>query len=947
MGNKRKAGRSVIEEPQRTSDPGPYLAGIIAEDSRELYRTLAEAARDMIYIIGRDGTVLYVNSFAARAFGKSPDEIIGKNRNELFPKDVADVQEKKLGYVFEKGEPLFTDDVTVFFDHEIWQNTHLVPIKDEKGNVSAIIGVSRDITERKHMEQELREVEERLNQMAESINEVFFIGSSDWKNAYFISPAYEKIFGLPLKNAYEDPLSWFRVVHPEDIDRIVSAITKEAKGDFSDTGPTEFRIVRPDGALRWLSSRSYPVKNKNGEIYRVAGIVEDITGRKQSEKFLRQSQFFIEKAADMAIWIAPDSTIVYVNEAACKTFGYDREEFLRRKTLDTNPAFDETSWGEHWKELKKRGSFTFEAPLRKKDGSMFPAEITANYLVYEGEEYNCSYVRDITDRKRSEEALRDSELRFRQLADRSPMPMAMYDSGENVTYLNDKFTKTFGYTLKEIPQLKSWWPLAFPAEGYRQDVMGRWNKNVEKAKAERKEIEPLEVMITCKDGSTRCIVATGANIGDKELVIFNDITERKHDEAELVRVNRALQAISKCNEAMIHAREEYALLEDICQIIVEVGGYRMAWIGYAENNGIKTVRAVTSRGYENGYVAKAAVTWADNISGRGPMGTAIRTGKPVIVRNTMTDPYFGPWRDEAIKRGYASVLGLPLISNDHAFGGLTIYSDKIDAFDKDEMALLQDLADNLAYGITSLRGRIKKEQAEKELKDAKAQAEMYLDLMGHDINNMNQIALGFLELALGTMDENDPVREMISRPLEALESSTNLITNVRRLQQSRESDLMLQPMDVGQTLREVIPRFSNVVGRVIAIEQDLECDCYVMANGLLHDVFSNIIGNAIKHSSGPLVIAVSLKKAVADGKQYCVVSIEDNGPGIPDNVKDDILNRFREGSTKSSGRGLGLYLVKTLVEDFHGKTYLENRIHGDYTKGTRFVVTLPVVQKVH
>ncbi len=327
MGNKRKTVGGTIEEHQRVPDPGPYLAGIITGDSRELYRTLAEAAHDMIYIIGRDGTVLYVNSFAARAFGKSPDEIIGKNRNDLFPKSVADVQEKKLRYVFEKGEPLYTDDVTVFFDKELWQNTNLVPIKDEKGKVSAVMGVSRDITERKHTEQELREVEERLNQMAESINEIFFIGSNDWKQAYFISPAYEKIFGLPLKSAYANPLSWFDIVYPEDRDRIISAIKKEANGDFSDVGPTEFRIIRPDGAVRWLSSRSYPVKNKNGVIYRVAGIVEDITARKQAEKFLRQSQFFIDKAADMAIWIAPDSTIIYVNEAACKTFGYSPEEF--------------------------------------------------------------------------------------------------------------------------------------------------------------------------------------------------------------------------------------------------------------------------------------------------------------------------------------------------------------------------------------------------------------------------------------------------------------------------------------------------------------------------------------------------------------------------------------------------------------------------------------------
>jgi signal transduction histidine kinase len=116
--------------------------------------------------------------------------------------------------------------------------------------------------------------------------------------------------------------------------------------------------------------------------------------------------------------------------------------------------------------------------------------------------------------------------------------------------------------------------------------------------------------------------------------------------------------------------------------------------------------------------------------------------------------------------------------------------------------------------------------------------------------------------------------------------------------------------------------------------------CYVMANELLSDVFSNIIGNAIKHSQGPLTINIDVKKIREDGNAYCLVSVEDNGPGIPDSLKEKLFTRFQRGPTKASGRGLGLYLVKTLVDDFHGKVWVEDRVPGDYKQGTRFMVKL-------
>ena len=120
-----------------------------------------------------------------------------------------------------------------------------------------------------------------------------------------------------------------------------------------------------------------------------------------------------------------------------------------------------------------------------------------------------------------------------------------------------------------------------------------------------------------------------------------------------------------------------------------------------------------------------------------------------------------------------------------------------------------------------------------------------------------------------------------------------------------------------------------------------------MADKLILDVFSNIVGNAIKHSDSakPLNIDMKIKSIKERGRENYLCTIEDNGPGIPDWMKDKIFNRLQRGTTKTHGKGLGLYIVKSLVKDYMGKMWVEDRVPGDYTKGTKFVVMIPAVEK--
>ena len=239
-----------------------------------------------------------------------------------------------------------------------------------------------------------------------------------------------------------------------------------------------------------------------------------------------------------------------------------------------------------------------------------------------------------------------------------------------------------------------------------------------------------------------------------------------------------------------------------------------------------------------------------------------------------------------------------------------------------------------------------RKRAESEVLKAKAQAELYLDLMGHDINNMNQIAQGFLEMALDTLDLTPAQKDLIEKPLGALQSSSMIIANVRKLQKAERGEFPSKTVDVCTVLEDLKARYSNVPDRNVTINFEYTHPCYVPVNELIGDIFSNILGNAIKHSDPqkPLIINLGIENVTWDNKDYFRIMIEDNGPGISDELKGTLFSRFKRGETRASGKGLGLYIARTLVQSFQGKLWAEDRVHGDYTSGTRFVVLLPVAK---
>ena len=189
---------------------------------------------------------------------------------------------------------------------------------------------------------------------------------------------------------------------------------------------------------------------------------------------------------------------------------------------------------------------------------------------------------------------------------------------------------------------------------------------------------------------------------------------------ELRRLNRALRALRACNQAQAQAASEKELLDQICDIIVRIGGYRLAVIGYAEQDEEKTVRPIAHGGDDRGYLAKIEIRWSDTPAGRGPAGRAIRENRICVVADTENNPEFAPWREAALERGYAAMIALPLRVAATPFGVLAIYSEQAGSFENSEVELLAEIANTLAYGVTSLRAQVESKRATAKLKEAEA-----------------------------------------------------------------------------------------------------------------------------------------------------------------------------------------------------------------------------------
>lgn len=393
-------------------------------------------------------------------YGAAREEFIGTTLNYFFAHNMTRGREV-IKQFLDAGRIHLELEKRKFDGTPMWVEGDYICIYDSHGRITGHFGAQRDISGRKKAEAALKESEERFRQLAENIESVFWAIDFQPYQVIYISPAYEKIWGRSCAELYDSRQSFTDSVHPEDRDRVMEAFSQLMAGENANEKPKpiEYQIVRPDGEIRWIRDRAFPIKNQAGEIYRVVGIAEDISDRKRTQKELQNAQQMyqqiLDAIADMILVKGPHSRIIWANKAFREHYGMDNETLAGMIDSEFQPPdytlqyIKDDAWVFNTGQTIKISDEPNQSPdgkVRYFDTIKSPIFNTEGQVVM-----TVGVGRDTTERKQGEKALRESEERFRQLAENIQDSFWLVSVVlTDILYVSPAYEQIWGRTREEL-----------------------------------------------------------------------------------------------------------------------------------------------------------------------------------------------------------------------------------------------------------------------------------------------------------------------------------------------------------------------------------------------------------------------------------------------------------------------------------------------------------------
>ena len=915
-------------------------------DQSEWFEVTLSSIGDAVITTDAEGRVTFLNPVAEGLTGWKRGDARGYLLEEVFRiinEHTRQTVDNPARRVLAEGRIVGLANHTVLIardGREIPIDDSGAPIRADDGRIAGVVLVFRDVTERKRAEDALRESELRFRQMAAHITDVFWMSEPASSKILYVSPAYESIWGRSCESLYEAPSSFLEAVHPEDRGRVVAMLDKQARGAST---AEEYRIVRPDGVVRWVWDRRFPVRGEVGSVHRVAGIAEDITERKLADEELRESEARLRRIVEsnvVGLLVANfRGRIREANDAFLQMVGYSRED-LRSGRLDfqglTPPEYQHLDRGA-MAEMSATGRHTpFEKEYLRKDGGRIPVLVGMAYLGRdkEGAEIGVGFIVDMTEQKKVERALRDSEEKFRHMADAIPQLAWMARPDGHIFWYNRRW---YDYTGTTPEAMEGWgWQSVHHPDAVSK-VEAQWKVSLERE-------EPFDMVFPLRgaDGAFRpFLTRVNALRGEDGRVLYwfgtnTDISEQK-------RAEDAFRFLADASAALAAVVDDKSTLDKLASLSVPRFGDWCVVDVVDPDGSLRRVAAT--------HVDPAKVAAVHELGRRSPPKLDVPFDAAARVAHTGAPEHHEDLPDSLLEErvrdpeplrllralGLRSYLCVPMKARGKVLGVLTfVAAGPGRRYGETDLALAEELARRAAVALENAR-------LYAELRDADRRKDEFLATLAHELRN--PLAPIWNTLQILKLPGADPSiiaqsRDRMERQVQHLVRLVDDLLDVSRVMRGK-IDLRKQRVSLSQVTTHAIetaqPQITSK-GHTLHVSLpphplDVEADPVRLAQ-----VVSNLLTNAARYTEKKGHIWLTAAREAG----RVVVRVRDDGIGIAPEMLPRIFDLFTQVDNSVArshgGLGIGLTLVKSLVEMHGGE--VEARSAG-LGQGSEFTVKLP------
>lgn len=873
-----------------------------AKEYEKRFKILFDNYQAPITILKIDGTILLINRVGAKNLGGKPGDCIGKSIYDFLPK-IKNILIKRFKNIIETGRGSnFEDEIELPSGKKQFFWTNVQPLKDKNGDTYAIQTISQDITDRKKIEYTLQKNEEKLSSLISNIQGMFYRGKADWTTEFVFNS--DIVSGYPAEDFNSGKINWLDIIHPEDKNLVYKNGANLTAKRSSIT--QEYRIIDKYGQIRWVSDQKTSLFGPDGIFKGVDGIVYDITKRKEAEEALQESELnyrTIFNSVNDIIVVHDIETgrPIDINKKIKEVFGWSSEEFLRLRIEDWSYGKPPYSQQEAIQLIHKAAEGKpqlFEWLCKGKDGRLFWVEVNLIHANILGKEHVLAVARDISDRKKTEEELRESEEKYRLLSESAQDHIFIIDKDLKIRYLNRFGSRQFGFNRKKIIGKRL-------DEIFPRNVFERFKNNLQKVFEKGKSfsfednIAPMDKEVWL---DTRLVpIKTKSGEIKSVLGISRDITDRKQTEETIRKSEFKHRALLNVNPDLMFELDNNGIF-----LSYKASHEEDLYVSADQFMG-KKIRDIFPKNLASVFMEKIKQT--------------LKSNKVCLLEYDLTiKGDLRNFESRYIKSGENRVLIIVREITERKRAEEILKRDR-ETFEK--------LVDKRTTELVSIR---------KKLEDAKRLSDigMLASTIAHELRNpLNVIRLAVFSLRANRKDlaHDRHLNNIEKKIMESDKIIRNLLGYSRIKMPDFEQINIIQVLD--ECIAHCKQRYATY--SVTLIKKYLCRKCIILNADLLQisELFSNILDNAYQSfpsKKGRINVTINCNRK----KGFFSIDIHDNGIGIDEKDMPNILEPFF--TKKSSGIGLGLSICHQIIKLHDG----EIKITSKKGSGTTVKIILPL-----